>query len=148
MNSSLRWAFFLFDAEFVPLFLQIAKGDHMTADKKLEILELSKSGMSLKKITEETGLSMSYVKKIVYGVDENQTYCLECGKIMTKSKYRPKKYCSAKCKREYYKKHPEILHKNKFHKLICPCCHHEFLSYGRSKRKYCSKQCSTKSRYL
>ena len=140
--------FFLFDAEFIPPFLQIAKGECMTADKKLEILELSKSGVQLKDIAEKYEISISNVKKIVYSVNENQTYCLECGKIIEKSKFRPRKYCSAKCKREHYKKHPELLHKNKFHKLICPCCHHEFLSYGRSKRKYCSKQCSTKSRYL
>ena len=120
----------------------------MTADKKLEILELSKSGVQLKDIAEKYKISISNVKKIVYSVNENQTYCLECGKIIEKSKFRPRKYCSAQCKREHYKKHPELLHKNKFHKLICPCCHREFLSYGRSKRKYCSKQCSTKSRYL
>ena len=85
----------------------------MTADKKLEILELSKSGVQLKDIAEKYEISISNVKKIVYSVNENQTYCLECGKIIEKSKFRPRKYCSAKCKREHYKKHPELLHKNK-----------------------------------
>ena len=119
----------------------------MTAEQKLDILRLRKEGMKTKDIAEKVRLSEPNVKKILHDVHDDETICLNCGAIIKKSKYKPRKYCSPKCKFEYYKLHPEITAKKTYHRLICQCCHREFLSYAKAKRKYCSKSCASKSRF-
>ena len=126
----------------------VVKGAVMTAEEKLKILDLSNKGMNSKEIAAECKIAASYVRKILSLVSPEQTFCLECGCVMDKGRFKPKKFCSDKCKREYYKKHPECVHKKKFKKHICPCCHKEFLSYGKPHRKYCSRTCSSRSRFI
>lgn len=119
----------------------------MTAEQKIQIIELRKQGKSIKEIADETGVNESPIKKQLAAFKELGSYCICCGTPIPKSKYKPRKYCSAKCKFEYYKLHPEVTTKKTYHRLICQCCQREFLSYAKAKRKYCSKSCASKSRF-
>lgn len=120
----------------------------MTTEQKLKIIELRNSGLTPKVISEKLGIGESYVKKIMYGVSLNETICLNCGKVMPKGSRRPKKFCSDKCRYSYNNSHQEILNKKAIRVLVCPCCHNKFTTYGKPKRKYCSRACASRSRFI
>ena len=122
---------------------------YMTTNKEKEtIFSLREQGYMLKEIAEMTGKSLSLVKKYVSENNKLTAVCINCGKRMEPGHFKPKKFCCDECKREYYKKHPECVHKKKFKKHICPYCGKDFLSYGKPNRKYCSKTCSSRSRFV
>ena len=62
---------------------------------------------------------------------------------------RPKKFCSDKCRREWWKGHPERINRKEsaMYPAVCVRCGKEFLSYGNRKRKYCSHDCYIKARF-
>ena len=128
----------------------VVKGvTYMTTNKEKEtIFSLREQGYMLKEIAEMTGKSLSLVKKYVAENNKQTAVCINCGKRMEPGHFKPKKFCCDKCKREYYKKHPECVHKKKFKKHICPCCGKEFFSYGKPNRKFCSRTCSSRSRFV
>lgn len=126
----------------------LAKGEVMTPEKKLEIITLRNSGLSATSIATKLGIGVSGVKKIISSVSLEETICLNCGKVIPKGRRKPKKFCSDKCRYSYYNSHQELRHKKATITLICPCCHNVFTSYGKPKRKYCSRACASKSRFI
>ena len=119
----------------------------MTPQEKNKILELKRSGASIKEISEQYHKSIPMIKKILYSVRPNEVYCIECGKPAIMGP-RGTKFCCDKCKRKYYKEHPGYVRKIKMRKAICKCCGKEFEFYGRSHRDYCSKSCAKKHYFV
>lgn len=128
----------------------VLKGVVMTAKDKLEILNLKRSGVSLKNIAEKFSISIPYVKKIAYSVKADETYCIQCGKVIKRGKSNPRKFCSSECKRKFYKENPGVFNMKKVRTSICLYCHNEFQHYGRVRRerKFCSKSCAAKYRHM
>ncbi len=138
----------------------------VTDIQAIQIRELRKKGVGYKAIGGIVGLSRDIVRNFckAHGLDgyasvinknilediEQGKACLLCGKpIVQKFGVRPRKYCSDKCRRDWWKAHPEQIKKKEtsLYTLICKKCGEEFISYGNKKRKYCSHNCYIKDRF-
>ena len=74
--------------------------------------------------------------------------CLCCGKEMQQAGTgRPRKFCSEKCRRQWWKAHPEEGSHKSLCTKKCECCGTEFSFYRSRKPKYCSYDCYIKARF-
>lgn len=76
--------------------------------------------------------------------------CLCCGKELEQPKTgRPKKFCSDKCRRMWWRIHPERMQRNEtaMYHMTCARCGKDFISYGNRTRKYCGHECYIKARF-
>lgn len=76
-----------------------------------------------------------------------QVLCRNCEKPMLRNPHRKiKLFCSDKCRNAWWNAHPELVKRKAYYHLRCRHCGKEFVSYGNSKRKYCSRKCYDDSR--
>lgn len=114
-----------------------------------KIVEMRKNGLGYKKMAAELGMSRDRVRYIVKNMDKpssrqqypmNNPTCKYCGKMLHPARTgRPKKFCSDKCKNDYWKVHRDELNRNPEAIYIreCAYCGKTFESYGNRNRKYC-----------
>lgn len=138
----------------------------MTEYEKQKIYEMRLDGSGYKAIGVVLGLSRdsvrSYCKRIgldgdskviAINISEQKTknlICMNCNKpIKQKKKGTARKFCSDKCRRTWWKSHPENVKKNEtaMYKITCEYCGREFESYGNKKRKFCNHDCFVKHRF-
>jgi len=120
----------------------------MTNKEKLQIQELKAKGYGYGTIAKELGLSKSTVSSFCKVQDLGLTYCLMCGAKLKQTKgHRQKKYCSDKCRRNYWRIHKEDVRKNPTLECECPTCHKKFMAYKSKKAKFCSISCYLQFRY-
>jgi len=138
----------------------------MTDVQAASIRELRMKGMGYRAIASVLGLSRDIVRnycksKGVAGYGsvtklnireqmQNGCVCIFCGNVINQhSPGRPKKFCTDKCRREWWKLHPESVNKKDtaVYHLTCSHCGKAFDSYGNKKRKYCSHNCYIKDRF-
>ena len=136
----------------------------MTEQQAKQIREMREQGIGYRSIALTVGLSRDIVRNFCksrglsgYGsaltknIQEQVMLgkaCLYCGKEMKQlDTGRPKKFCSDKCRREWWKGHPERINRKEsaMYPAVCVRCGKEFLSYGNRKRKYCSHDCYIKA---
>ncbi|RAZ95782.1 RNA polymerase subunit sigma-70, partial [Klebsiella oxytoca] len=60
---------------------------------------------------------------------------------------RPRKFCSEKCRRQWWKAHPQEGNRKAIVTKKCECCGREFSFYRSRKPKYCSYDCYIKARF-
>jgi hypothetical protein len=140
--------------------------ERMTEAQANQIVEMRIKGIGYKSIGTIVGLSRDIVRnyckshnltgyasaltKNVQMRMESGEACQYCGGTIVKPKTgRPKKFCSEKCRREWWKIHPEAVKRSETasYKLRCENCGREFISYGNRNRKYCSHDCYIKYRF-
>lgn len=138
----------------------------MTQAQANQIRELRLKGVGYRAIGTVVGLSRDIVRNYCrsHGLDgyasaltkniqemmEAGEVCNFCGGKMTQPKTgRPKKFCCDKCRREWWKTHPEAVSMSEEAKytLTCKNCGKTFISYGNCNRKYCSHNCYIKYRF-
>ena len=124
----------------------------MTTDEKTRVDELRAAGQGYKKIARELGLSentvKSYIRRSTEPVMPDDTVCPECGKkIINTPGHRQRKFCSANCRCEYWKKHPEKINRRSGKQIRCRNCGEVFTDYERRGRKYCCHACYIADRY-
>lgn len=126
----------------------------MTEQQAKQIREMREQGIGYRSIALTVGLSRDIVRNFCksrglsgYGsaltknIQEQVMLgkaCLYCGKEMKQlDTGRPKKFCSDKCRREWWKGHPERINRKEsaMYPAVCVRCGKEFLSYGNRKRK-------------
>ena len=74
-------------------------------------------------------------------------YCQHCGKkLIQKTKCKPRKFCSDKCRLAWWNTHPSEVNRKAYYNLICEYCGKEFTVYGRQDSKFCSRSCAGHSR--
>lgn len=81
---------------------------------------------------------------------DNPNFCKQCGLRLIRNKHSGVKlFCSDKCRRAWWKQHPNEngQTKKKAYELTCEYCHSKFISYGKADRKYCSHDCYIKQRF-
>ena len=110
------------------------------------------TGGGYKKIARELGLSentvKSYIRRSTEPVMPDDTVCPECGKkIINTPGHRQRKFCSANCRCEYWKKHPEKINRRSGKQIRCRNCGEVFTDYERRGRKYCCHACYIADRY-
>lgn len=138
----------------------------MTTDEKEKIKELRLKGMGYKAISTLLGLSRDSVRGFckrngLYGdscvvalnVEEKakrNLLCICCEKpIKQKDKGRTRRFCSDKCRRQWWNENQDKRNKKEtaIYKYTCPHCGKEFEVYGNKKRKYCGHDCYIKDRF-
>lgn len=122
----------------------------MTDYEIKRIYELKKLGYGYKKIATELDLPISTIKSYLlrHPNDDTDCCCLLCGKkLINIPNKKRKKYCSSKCKEEYYRNNLELLSSSKTETRRCKCCGNTFITYQSNSKKYCSHKCYIKSRY-
>uniref|UniRef100_UPI00405673B4 RNA polymerase subunit sigma-70 n=1 Tax=Agathobacter sp. TaxID=2021311 RepID=UPI00405673B4 len=138
----------------------------MTEQQAKQIRKMREQGIGYRSIALTVGLSRDIVRNFCksrglsgYGPALTKNLqeqvmlgkaCLYCGKeIEQPSTGRPKKFCSDKCRREWWKGHPEQVNRkdSALYSAVCSRCGKEFLSYGNKNRKYCSHGCYIKARF-
>ncbi len=138
----------------------------MTDAQAKQIVEMRLKGVGYKSIGTVVGLSRDIVrnyckshnltgyasvltKNVRLRIEQGEA-CLYCGgSIMQPKTGRPKKFCSEKCRREWWKQHPEAVKKSReaSYELVCGNCGRRFISYGNKNRKFCSHDCYIKYRF-
>ena len=72
-------------------------------------------------------------------------FCPECGNVIQRNPMgRPKQFCSEKCRRAWYNKHPQPTHWKSSREIVCPICGKNFLAV--KERKYFSRSCANRAR--
>lgn len=139
----------------------------MTDVQAARINRLRMEGKGYKAIATETGLSRdivrnyckkhnlsgyaSVVSKNMQIMTEGNEACRFCGNtIIQPATGRRKRFCCEKCRRQWWKAHPEAVKKGTkaIYELTCNQCGKTFHSYGNKNRKYCSRDCYFKHRFL
>lgn len=140
--------------------------EKMTEQQAKQIREMRSQGNGYKSIAAVVGLSRDIVrnyckyhnlvgysgtvaKNIRIRMERGEA-CSYCGAAIEKPKTgRPKRFCSDKCRREWWKNHPEArtYSKEATYQLVCGHCGREFTSYGNKNRKYCCHDCYIKERF-
>lgn len=133
----------------------------MTNNEKEKIKVLREKGYSYSKIAVALNRSENTIKAFcrrnnLGGVkasrvnikNENYIKCKQCEKELEKREKGPrKKFCSDKCRRQWWKEHDYCIDRKAYYKLTCEGCGNRFESYGNKVRKYCSHNCYIKKRF-
>ena len=136
-------------------------GNPMTDLQKERITALRNNGSGYTGIAKAVGLSKDSVKaycrvhnlsgvmaKNNARVEANQEFCLNCGKpLQQKPGRKMAKFCSDKCRQQWWNSHPEQVNKKAVYSFTCALCKKPFTAYGNSNRKYCCHACYIESRF-
>lgn len=74
--------------------------------------------------------------------------CQQCGSsIEQQLKCKPRRFCSDKCRVQWWNDHRQLKRHKNPHLVKCIGCGTDFIVYGSQSRKYCSHECYIHSRY-
>ena len=138
----------------------------MTDIQAKQIREFRMKGVGYKAIASVLGLSRDSVRNYCksHGLDgyasevaaniQEQTQmeitCPRCGQVIEQPNIgRKRKFCSEKCRREWWAAHPEESRKKEaaFYEKTCVYCGQHFTVYGNKNRRYCSHECYVHDRF-
>lgn len=137
---------------------------NMTNEEKAQVMQMRSAGIGFARIARELGLSINTVKSFsrrehlqaspslpdpAVAPVSDPGHCGHCGKILIqKPQQKPRKYCSEQCRRNWWKENSSAgLKRKAYYIRNCVGCGREFMSYGNSRRKFCSHACYITSRY-
>lgn len=116
--------------------------EKMTDQQKKELIDLRAKGYGYKKISQLLGVAESTVSAYCQRNKLTLNGCKNCGKVMQKSRgTKTKKFCCDKCRMEWWNRHLKEVSRKANYTLVCRKCGKSFISYGNTKRKYCSHTC-------
>lgn len=131
----------------------------MTEGQKNVIIKCRNSGLGYAATAKEAGLTKEAVvafcrRNYLTGNmaekarEETGRYCKECKTALVQAGgMKTRVFCSAECRKKWWKEHPEMLNKKAVYPYTCAGCGREFTAYGNSGRKYCSHICYIKDRF-
>lgn len=119
----------------------------MTDLQKASALHLRAKGFSFAKIAAELELSVNTIKSFCSRNKDGQL-CLCCGTpIQQPPRARIKKFCSDRCRMQWWYAHRDELKRKAVYDFTCACCGQPFKAYGNNHRKYCNRACYMKARF-
>ena len=133
----------------------------MTNNEKEKIKLLRENGYSYSRISVVLDISENTIKAFcrrnnlggikgsqVNDKKEKNEKCKQCGtQLKQSSQGARKKFCSDKCRRQWWKEHDFCIDRKAYYKLTCETCGKHFESYGNKNRKYCSHNCYINNRF-
>lgn len=129
----------------------------MTNEQKLMIEAYRRKGIGYKQIAKELDMSPNSVKSYCRrnGLsnedlknDAEESFCEHCGVIIHQVKGRKhKRFCSDKCRNQWWNSHLEQVKRKAVYEYVCPVCNKTFFVYGNATRKYCSHDCYVIGRF-
>jgi predicted nucleic acid-binding Zn ribbon protein len=114
----------------------------MTTREANLIERYRQEGMGAKKIAAELKLPLNTIKSYLrrHPAEEADLYCLQCGKAIKQLRgTREKKFCSDKCRLDWWHKHQEQLQR-KTTEQVCAFCGKTFATHKKDQR-FCSRLC-------
>ncbi|MCD7826389.1 MAG: RNA polymerase subunit sigma-70 [Clostridiaceae bacterium] len=120
------------------------------------------SGRSYAEIADALGISRDTIKKHCQRhpvtaenasaptatVSSDTLHCKFCGAdIPTVHGRKQPQFCSTRCRRAWWKVHPDSGTRKAYYTIVCAGCSQEFQSYGNAGRKYCSHDYYIRSRF-
>ena len=67
--------------------------------------------------------------------------CPQCGKPITQRTGHKKKFCSDRCRMDYWNSHQDQVLRKAYYTLVCKNCGQTFRCYGNAHRKFCCRSC-------
>lgn len=67
--------------------------------------------------------------------------CPQCGKPVTQRSGHKKKFCSDRCRMEYWNSHQDQVLRKAYYTLVCKNCGRTFRCYSNAHRKFCCRSC-------
>lgn len=130
----------------------------MTDAQRTEILALRAENKSYKEIAEHLKIPVntvkSYIRRQAIAEDEKRrkelgiTLCENCSaEIQQRPGKKHKRFCSDRCRTEWWNNHPELINRKAIYDHSCLHCGKAFLAYGNARRKYCSHECYIADRF-
>jgi endogenous inhibitor of DNA gyrase (YacG/DUF329 family) len=133
----------------------------MTNLQKEQIVQLRTIGESYARIADALSISIntvqSYCRRNNLGGNvtvsaektaATKSFCKNCGKELDRLPgQKARRFCSDKCRLEWWNSHPEAVSRKAVYHFVCPTCGAEFTAYGNARRKYCSHSCYIKARF-
>jgi len=133
----------------------------MTDEQRKEIRELREKGLGYVRIGRVLGISENTVRsycrrhglsgtnvKVEPIEQKNIRYCRNCGRPVEQTPGRKeKKFCSDKCRMDWWNSHPELVNRKATYEFVCAYCRKPFTAYGNANRKYCSHECFIADRF-
>jgi len=133
----------------------------MTKEEKEQVAKYRNDGLAYSEIGRALDVSVNTIKSycrrngltglkkpLKKTCKEKTTHCLQCGKTLKQGMPgKPNKFCSEKCRRDWWKENQEQQNGKAYYTIKCNGCGIEFKSYGNRDRKFCSHACYIKSRF-
>lgn len=138
----------------------------MTSVQEKQIRNFRMQGIGYKAIASNMGLSRDvvrnyckshgldgYAAEVVVNLKEQMQQGDVCGccgaAILQPAIGRKRRFCSEKCRREWWAAHPEKSRKKEvaFYEKTCVYCGQHFTVYGNKNRRYCSHECYVHDRF-
>lgn len=126
----------------------------MTSEQKEQVTALRHQGYGYSKIAGALSVSENTVKSYCRrnGLNSdtlgNTVTCKQCGKpISIKQKYKPRQFCSDRCRALFWNSHQSRSRQKTTYQFICKKCGATFESRGNKNRKYCSHDCYISARF-
>lgn len=121
----------------------------MDKEQKASIIRMRSDGMTFSEIANQLQLSINTVKSFYRRNAKTETpleACMNCGKPIVQTEHkRQKKFCSDKCRNDWWSAHPQNRRPKKLYSHICEYCGIAFQS-DRAKSKYCTVKCFADAR--
>ena len=131
----------------------------MTDKQKNTIRQMRGRGLQYRAIANSLGFTYNTVKSFCYRgnltatdspgdeVQDDQTHCKNCGKMLRHNPGRRKKfYCSDKCRYIWWNKLRKYSPAKRIYRLNCFGCGIEFDTSNKN-RRYCGRDCYIQSRH-
>ena len=117
----------------------------MTEKEKRTILDMRAAGKQYKEISAELGIAVSALKVFVHlQKHDDARRCEQCKRVLPKDARRTQRFCSDKCRNDWWYGHRGELQGERLTSFVCAVCGKGFTSYKNA--KYCSRACFYASR--
>lgn len=119
------------------------------------VIELRRRGASYGQIANEVELSRNTVKSIcrrsemlITSPDAQALVecCEHCKTRLPRVTHR-RRFCSDKCRLDWWHAHPDRLNRKAVYTFSCNACGKDFEAYGNKHRKYCTHSCYIRDRF-
>lgn len=125
--------------------IKVLRGKGYSYSKIAVVLEISEN--TVKAFCRRNNLGGVRTNRVNTKIEKN-IKCKQCEKELEQSENGTrKKFCSDKCRRQWWKEHDYCIDRKAYYKLTCEGGGNRFESYGNKVRKYCSHNCYIKKRF-
>lgn len=105
----------------------------MTEKEKRTILDMRAAGKQYKEISAELGIEVSALKVFVHRQKHTDVrLCAQCKKALPKDAQKTQRFCSDKCRNDWWYSHQSELHGKRLTVFACVVCGKRFTSYKKA----------------
>ena len=102
----------------------------MTEKEKRTILDMRAAGKQYKEITAEWGTEITALKVFVHRQEHNDVkWCTQSKKVLPKDTRKTQRFCSNKCRNDWWYSHQSELQGDRLTAFVCAVCGKGFTLY-------------------